>query len=147
MLSPHNVSLVRNILREHNREEVLKAHGLRASDRLLLCGPPGCGKTFTAEVIAGELGRPLAMVRNGSVVSSFLGETGGRTLARYRLPGAGWDLTNTEVENAGLSRWYETGDLRLLRAPDVSVFRPGTLRSQRCRRSPTIPMSSQIGEK
>ena len=39
MLSPHNVSLVRNILREHNREEVLKAHGLRASDRLLLCGP------------------------------------------------------------------------------------------------------------
>ena len=34
----------------------------------------------------------------------------GRTLARYRLPGAGWDLTNTEVENAGFSRWYETGD-------------------------------------
>ena len=41
----------------------------------MLCGPPGCGKTLTAEVIAHELGRPLAIVRTDSVVSSFLGET------------------------------------------------------------------------
>jgi len=75
VLSPENLSIVREILREHNREEVLRAHGLRASDRLLLCGPPGCGKTLTAEVIASELGRPLAIVRADSVVSSFLGET------------------------------------------------------------------------
>ena len=40
-----------------------------------LCGPPGCGKTLTAEVIASELGRPVAIVRTDSVVSSFLGET------------------------------------------------------------------------
>ena len=75
VLSPQNLSLVNEILREHNREEVLKAHGLRPSDRLLFCGPPGCGKTVTAEVIAGELGRPFAVVRTASVVSSFLGET------------------------------------------------------------------------
>ena len=75
VLSPQNRSLVEEVLREHNREEVLKAHGLRPSDRLLFCGPPGCGKTLTAEVIAGELGRPLAVVRTDSVVSSFLGET------------------------------------------------------------------------
>ena len=75
VLSPQNLSLVNEILREHNREEVLKAHGLRPSDRLLFCGPPGCGKTLTAEIIAGELGRPLAVVRTDSVVSSFLGET------------------------------------------------------------------------
>ena len=75
VLSPANRSLIDQLLREHNREEILKAHGLRPNDRILLCGPPGCGKTLTAEVIATELGRPLAVVRTDSVVSSFLGET------------------------------------------------------------------------
>ena len=75
VLSRENLLLVKGILREHNREEVLRAHGLRPSDRILLCGPPGCGKTLTAEVIASELGRPFAVVRTDSAVSSFLGET------------------------------------------------------------------------
>ena len=75
VLSPTNLSLVKDILHEHNRDEVLRAHALQACDRVLLCGPPGCGKTLTAEVIAHELGRPLAIVRTDSVVSSFLGET------------------------------------------------------------------------
>jgi len=75
VLSSRNRSMVEGILREHNREEILKAHGLRPSDRVLLCGPPGCGKTLTAEAIASDLGRPLAVVRTDSVVSSFLGET------------------------------------------------------------------------
>ena len=75
VLSRENLSLVKEILHEHNREEILKTHGLRPSDRILFCGPPGCGKTMTAEVIASELGRPFAVVRTDSVVSSFLGET------------------------------------------------------------------------
>ena len=75
VLSRDNLSLVNEIIREHNREEVLRTYGLRPSDRILFCGPPGCGKTLTAEVIASELGRPFAVVRTDSVVSSFLGET------------------------------------------------------------------------
>ena len=75
VLSPANRSLIEALLGEHNREEILKAHGLRPNDRMLLCGPPGCGKTLTAEVIATELGRPQAIVRTDSVGSSFLGET------------------------------------------------------------------------
>ena len=75
VLSPGNMSLVSEFLREHGREDLLRAHGLRPTDRMLFCGPPGCGKTLTAEVIARELGRPFAVVRTDSVVSSFLGET------------------------------------------------------------------------
>lgn len=75
VLSRENLALVKAIVVEYNREEVLRAHGLRPGDRVLFCGPPGCGKTLTAEAIANELGRPLAIVRTDSVVSSFLGET------------------------------------------------------------------------
>ena len=67
--------MLKEFLREHGREDLLRAHGLRPTDRMLFCGPPGCGKTLTAEVIARELGRPFAVVRADSVVSSFLGET------------------------------------------------------------------------
>jgi AAA+ superfamily predicted ATPase len=41
----------------------------------LFCGPPGCGKTLAAEVIAAALSMPLVLVRLDSVISSFLGET------------------------------------------------------------------------
>ena len=63
------------ILLEHNRSDVLRSHGLEPAQKILFCGPPGCGKTLAAEVLAMELSMPLALVRLDSVVSSFLGET------------------------------------------------------------------------
>jgi len=75
VLSDENSSLIEEVLEEHHRQEVLKSHGLFPADRLLFCGPPGCGKTLTAEVLASELGLPLAIVRIDSVISSYLGET------------------------------------------------------------------------
>lgn len=75
VLSDDNASLLNELLQEHHRAEALQSYGLYPADRLLFCGPPGCGKTLTAEVLAGELGLPLAIVRIDSVVSSFLGET------------------------------------------------------------------------
>lgn len=75
VLSRTNSSLIKDILKEHNREDLLRTHGLSPSSRILFCGPPGCGKSLAAEVIANELGRPLATVRIDSIVSSYLGET------------------------------------------------------------------------
>ena len=63
------------VMREFRQWDVLEANGLRPSHKLLFCGPPGCGKTATAEAIATELGLPLVYVRFDSVVSSLLGET------------------------------------------------------------------------
>ena len=75
VLSDENKSLLKELLQEQHRAEALQSYGLYPADRLLFCGPPGCGKTLTAEVLASELGLPLAIVRIDSVVSSLLGET------------------------------------------------------------------------
>ncbi len=53
----------------------LDAVGVPRRNRILLYGPPGCGKTSIASALAAELGRPLVTVRIDSVVSSYLGET------------------------------------------------------------------------
>lgn len=75
VLSDENSSMLEEILQEQHRSELLRVHGLYSVDRLLFCGPPGCGKSLTAEVIASDLSLPLAVVRIDSVISSFLGET------------------------------------------------------------------------
>lgn len=75
VLSAASTLAVDEILREHNRADVLRAYGLQPAMKLLFFGPPGCGKTLAAEVIANNLSLPLVVVRLDSVISSFLGET------------------------------------------------------------------------
>ena len=75
VLSPDNKGVLDDVIREQARSDLLASWGLRPIQRLLFCGPPGCGKTTAAEVLATELGRELAVVRFDAVVSSFLGET------------------------------------------------------------------------
>jgi len=65
-----------SVLFEHSNIETLLKHGLPYENRLLLCGPPGCGKTSTAYMIAKKMDLPLIYVRLDSLVSSFLGQTG-----------------------------------------------------------------------
>lgn len=63
------------VLVEHRSTERLDRFGLRPRRRLLLHGPPGCGKTLAAAVIAGELGLPLLRVRIETLFSRYLGQT------------------------------------------------------------------------
>jgi len=75
ILSSKTQSALNEILHEHNRADVLLSYGLQPARRLLFCGPPGCGKTLAAEILAHSLSLPLVLVRLDSVISSFLGET------------------------------------------------------------------------
>ena len=75
VLSDSTRSAMHEILLEHNREDTLRSFGLLPAQKLLFFGPPGCGKTLAAEVIASSLVLPLVLVRLDSLISSFLGET------------------------------------------------------------------------
>lgn len=75
ILAEATMQALRGIIREHQRADVLRSHGLQPAQKLLFVGPPGCGKTLAAEVVAGALSLPLVLVRLDSLVSSFLGET------------------------------------------------------------------------
>lgn len=63
------------IIEEVSHINELRSHGLNARRKVLLVGPPGTGKTYTAAALAGELGYPLFEVRLDSVVTKFMGET------------------------------------------------------------------------
>jgi AAA+ superfamily predicted ATPase len=68
-------SSLERIMTEQRRRDLLMSYGLSPLRKILLCGPPGCGKTMAAEVLAKELYLPLVLVRFDSVISSYLGET------------------------------------------------------------------------
>lgn len=67
--------LIEGLIEERRRGEELRRHRLPVSTRLMFAGPPGCGKTMCAEVVARELGLPFYTARIDVIVSSFLGET------------------------------------------------------------------------
>jgi len=69
------------LIEEHRRADLLRAHNLEPRNRILLAGPPGNGKTTLAEALAAELALPLFIIRYESVIASYLGETAVR-LAR-----------------------------------------------------------------
>ena len=66
---------LKRIVTEHRQREKLRSHGLEPRQRLLLVGPPGCGKTMTASALAGECHLPLMFVQLHSLITKFMGET------------------------------------------------------------------------
>ncbi|MBE7156904.1 MAG: ATP-binding protein [Rhodospirillales bacterium] len=61
--------------REFAASARLKKYGYRPKRRILLHGPPGCGKTLGAERLAWNTGLPLRRVRFETLLSSYFGET------------------------------------------------------------------------
>ncbi|QYY37322.1 ATP-binding protein [Ruficoccus sp. ZRK36] len=63
------------IEKEYAARTRLSKFGLRARQRILFYGPPGCGKSLGAERIAWATGLPLHKVRFDTLISSYFGET------------------------------------------------------------------------
>ena len=63
------------IEREFAARERLGVFGLQPSKKVLLYGPPGCGKSLGAKRLAWNTGLPLMKVRFDALLSSYFGES------------------------------------------------------------------------
>jgi AAA+ superfamily predicted ATPase len=91
VLSEPTRELLGRVLLENRSRAKLESFNVAPKRRLLFHGPPGCGKTFCASVLAGELGLPLMTVRVDGLFSRFLGATANHLRAIFaempRRPG------------------------------------------------------------
>lgn len=62
ILSDPRKDELERIIRENRQRNSLEQWGVSSRRKLLLIGPPGCGKTLAARVLAGELSVPLLML-------------------------------------------------------------------------------------
>lgn len=75
ILSKSNAEKLNTFILSYKNADKLNSLGIGVSNTLLLYGPPGCGKTKCAYLIAKELNLPLIVARLDSLISSYLGTT------------------------------------------------------------------------
>lgn len=75
IVHPDAYDALMQIYDENRRRDLLAAASLRPTQKVLFHGPPGCGKTLAAKVLASQLSCPLVTVRFDAIVSSLLGAT------------------------------------------------------------------------
>lgn len=75
ILSKRNSDKLNSFILSYKNADKLNNLGIGVSNTLLLYGPPGCGKTKCAYLIAKQLNLPLVIARLDSLISSYLGTT------------------------------------------------------------------------
>lgn len=117
VLAPQTLDKLVRIADENHRRDVLAVAGLRPTQRVLFYGPPGCGKSITAAVLAGVLSRPLVTVRLDALVSSYLGETSSNLRRVFEfIQTAAFVVLFDEFDAIGKDRdnHFEHGELKRL---------------------------------
>jgi SpoVK/Ycf46/Vps4 family AAA+-type ATPase len=66
---------IEEVIDQQRQRDLLRSHGLSPKRKILLVGPPGCGKSMTASVLAGECQLPLLFVQLHSLITKYMGET------------------------------------------------------------------------
>ncbi len=72
---------LKRVIDEQKKIDLLRRHGLMPKRKLLLTGNPGCGKTMTAQALAGELGLAVFIIRLDGLISKYMGES----IAKLRM--------------------------------------------------------------
>ena len=90
--------------------EIRKLYGKSLNGGLLLYGPPGCGKTYIARALAGEVGAAFMNIRISDILGQYIGESEGNLhdifeTARANAPVV---LFLDEIDAVGLKRSAST---------------------------------------
>ena len=75
VLRSNTQRMLEELVREFAGQAQLSSRGISRRSKLIFHGPPGCGKTLSAQALANELRLPLYVVRFDAVVGAFLGQT------------------------------------------------------------------------
>ncbi|MEP0707711.1 MAG: ATP-binding protein [Parvibaculum sp.] len=75
VLSQRLLERIDDILRQQRKRDWLREHGKTPNRRILFVGPPGSGKTMSAEAFAGELHLPFFVIRLEGLITRYMGET------------------------------------------------------------------------
>jgi SpoVK/Ycf46/Vps4 family AAA+-type ATPase len=75
VLSDELSGRINALLDQQRRRDWLREHGKTPNRTILFVGPPGAGKTMTAEALAGELRLPFYVIRLEALITRYMGET------------------------------------------------------------------------
>ncbi len=77
IISKETKEQLEQVIREFKDSDILATYNLEYKKKILLCGKPGTGKTFSAQIMSSVLNMPLIYIRFDAIISSYLGETAG----------------------------------------------------------------------
>ncbi len=73
------------VVTEYRYADELAELDIARRTRLLLAGPPGCGKSLTARALGATLGLPVYVVRIDGILGALLGQTSSRLHEVFRF--------------------------------------------------------------
>ncbi len=115
ILSEEVKGQLERIIREFKDADILATYNLQYKKKILLCGKPGTGKTFSAQIMSSVLNIPLVYIRFDAIISSYLGETAGnlRKVFNYIEQGT-WIVLFDEFDIIGKNRDdnHEHGEIK-----------------------------------
>ena len=115
ILSEEIKGQLERIIIEFKDADIFATYNLQYKKKILLCGKPGTGKTFSAQIMSSVLNIPLVYIRFDAIISSYLGETAGnlRKVFNYIENGT-WIVLFDEFDIIGKNRddYHEHGEIK-----------------------------------